>query len=113
MIFDLRVLMEVLVLLHGHFMGCSFLQVLSTCYAMGSSMGYTVEICSGVILHGLQVHKLFHHGLHSLQRDLYSMLGAPPRPPSFFIHFGVCRAAAFTFFLSSHCCYVAFFFTLL
>ncbi|KAK4810786.1 hypothetical protein QYF61_008758 [Mycteria americana] len=41
--------------------GCSFLQSTSTCSSMGSSIGCRVDICSTMVLHGLQRDNLSHH----------------------------------------------------
>lgn len=35
---------------------------MSTCSSMGSSMGCSVNICFGVVFHGLQAGSLLHHG---------------------------------------------------
>ncbi|KAK4827402.1 hypothetical protein QYF61_017807, partial [Mycteria americana] len=60
-------------LLHGLSTGCSFLQGTSTCSGMGSCMGYSVDICSIMVLLGLRGDNLRHCGLHHrLQGSLCS-----------------------------------------
>lgn len=53
---------------------------MSTCSSMGSSMGCSVDICFGVIFHGLQAGDLLHHGL---QGGLCSGPWSTSSPPPF------------------------------
>ncbi|KAK4810807.1 LOW QUALITY PROTEIN: hypothetical protein QYF61_008779 [Mycteria americana] len=64
--------------------GCSFLQGMSICCGVGSSVGCRVDICSTTVLHGLQGDKLLHHGLrYRLQGNLCSGTWSTSSP-SFF-----------------------------
>jgi len=60
-------------LLPAPFTSTSFLWETCNCCSMWYSMGYSVDMCSGVGLHGLQGDNLFHHGLlHRLQGNVSS-----------------------------------------
>lgn len=51
------------------------LQGTSTCSSVRPSMGCRVDICSNVVLHGLQGKNLLHHGLlHKMQGNLLQLL---------------------------------------
>lgn len=74
-------------LLCGLLIGCSFLQAISTCCGMGSSMGCGVPISSAAVYHGLQGDSLLHHGaLHGQQGNFcYSASTSTPSPSAGFI----------------------------
>lgn len=62
----------------------------------GSFMAYNVDICSSVVLPGLQGDNLLHHGLlYGLQRNLYSSSSSTS---SFSTDFDVYRGSPLTFF---------------
>lgn len=50
-------------LVHGLCMSYSFLQPMSTCCGMGSSMNCNMYVCSNMVLHGLQRANALHNGL--------------------------------------------------
>lgn len=79
--------------------GPHLIQGMSTCCGRGSSTGCSVDICSAMVLHGLQGNNLLHHGLHhGLQGNLCS--GISNISPSFNTDLGVCRVISLIF---SHC----------
>jgi len=69
----------------------SFLQGMSTCSGVGSSMGCRVDICFTVVLHGLQGDNLLHcHHLYGLQGTLCCGTWSTYFP-SVFTDLSVCR----------------------
>lgn len=92
----------------SQFVACSAAPSSRFCSAPASfpSMGYGLEICSDLVLHGLQENNLLHCGhLPGVQGSL--CLGARKICPSFFIDLGVYRVVAHVFF--PRCCAVFFF----
>jgi len=88
-------------LLHGLSKGCSFPQGTFTCSGVESSTGCRVDICSGLVLHGLQGDNLLHHGLHhGLQGNLCSG-GWSTSSPSILTGLSVCRVVSLTYSHSS------------
>jgi len=86
-------------LLHGFSMGCSFNQGMFACYSRGSFTGYSADICSTVVLHGLQKYCLLYNGLHHrLQGNLCSNAWST-FSHAFFSVLGV-RRAVFLIYLS-------------
>lgn len=65
-----------------------------------SSMGFSVHICSSVVLHGLQGNNLLNHSLHHrLQGNLLSAPEPPPPPSSL----TWCLQGSFSFIFSHFC----------
>lgn len=78
--------------------GFSFLQDISTCCGMVSSMGCSVNICSDVVHHGLQGDNHHSHSpLYELQRNLSSGAWSTS---SFLTDLDVCRVVSLTILFS-------------
>lgn len=91
--------------LAGLSMGCSFLQLISTCSGVGTSMGCRVTICSSMVFQELEGNNLHHHGaLHGLQGNLFSSAWSTAS----FTYLGVCRVVSHFLAPLSHSCYLAF-----
>jgi len=76
--------------------GCSHPQCTSTCSSMGPSMGSRVDICSSMVLHGLQGYNLLDHGLlHGLQGNLCSSTWSAASPSLILVSAGLFHTVFF------------------
>lgn len=82
-------------------MGCSFLQLISTCSGVGTFMGCTVAICSSVVFQELEGNNLY---LHGLQENLFSSAWSTAS----FTYLGICRVVSHFLTPLSHSCSPAF-----